>query len=499
MQNDSDSTAKEKSLRKDGHTLKQPAGLKVLFLAEMWERFGFYTIQTLLVLYLVNTLLLSDHSAYGLFAAFTALTYAAPVLGGFLADRYLGLRPAIRMGILLFIAGYACLFLFKATYLFHFGLSLVILGTGFFKGTVSSLLGELYQAQDIRRNAGFTLFYMGINLGGFAASIICSIVAAKWGFQYAFLLATLGMVLGYVVFLKGQNYLENKGISPQDERSIYAHPLVLLLGSGLTASLLAFALPFSDFISNAILILLGLFVIALIWRSTRLGKEQQRKIIALGLLLLFSSFFWSLYFQSFLSVTLFIDRAVNRHFLGFTLPTAMFQAFNPSYIVLVSPLLAKLWIWLEKNSFNPSGPLKFALGILFMGMGFLVLALAAVLAGPFDQIPAAWLVLSFLLQTVGELLLSPTGLVMVTKLAPRGWMSMLMGLWFLSLAAGNALAGKIANMTALPAHLPDNFAITQFYGYTFNKLGWGSVAIAIILLACTPIFDRLVPNTDELS
>lgn len=484
----------------DTVNVKQPIGLRVLFLVEMWERLGFYTVQTLLVLYLVNKLLFSDHAAYGLFAAFTALTYASPIFGGFLADRYLGFRPAIALGLVLFIFGYSCLFLFKSAFPFYFALGLIILGTGFLKGTISSLLGLLYEVNDIRRNAGFTLFYMGINIGSFSASVFCSIIAVEWGFQYAFLLAALGMIAGYIIFFKGKPYLGNKGEVASWPHSFFAKNKILLLGCCIAAAAtLAFFLHFYDYVANVILVLLIVFILFLVWGATKLGKIEQQKMMVLGSLLLFSTFFWALYFQTFLSVTLFIDRAVDRHIFGFTIPTAMFQGFNPAYIIILSPLLAKFWLWLEKNKMNPSGPLKFALGILFMGCGFLTLALAAVLAGPFEQVPAGWLILSFFLQTLGELLLSPTGLVMVTKLAPAKWMSMLMGLWFMSLAAGNALAGKIANFTALPAELPDNFAVTQFYGYTFNKLGWASVLIAILLLACTPLFNKLIPNSEALS
>lgn len=480
--------------------VKQPPGLKVLFLVEMWERFGFYTIQTLLVLYLANKLLFSDHAAYGLFAAFTALTYASPVVGGFLADRYLGFRPAINLGLVLFILGYACLFLFKSILPFHFALALVILGTGFLKGTISSLLGRLYEENDIRRNAGFTLFYMGINIGSLAASVFCSIIAMKWGFQYAFLLATLGMIVGYFTFLRGRPYLEEKGELPAWKNSFFAkNPIFLLALCVLCAAALSFFLQFYDTISNAILILLVLFILFLVWNATKLGKAEQRKMMVLGSLLIFSAIFWALYFQTFLSVTLFIDRSVDRQILGRTIPTAMFQGLNAFYIIALSPLLAKFWIWLEKNKMNPSDPLKFALGLFFMGAGFLVLALAATVAGPATHVASEWLILSFLLQTLGELLLSPTGLSMVTKLAPGNWTGMLMGVWFMSLAAGNALAGKIANFTALPTIVPDNFPLTQFYGHTFNKLGWFSVAIAVLLLVCTPLFNRLISDSETSS
>ena len=481
-------------------SLKQPPGLKILFLTEMWERFGFYTIQTLFVLYLVKVLLLTDTAAYGLFSAFTALTYACPVLGGFLADRFFGLKPTIHLGLILFIIGYGCLFIFKHAFPFYLSLSIIILGTGFIKGTISSLLGQFYGEHDIRRNAGFTLFYMGINLGSFFATVINSVIAVKFGFQYAFLLAGCGMVVAYIIFNKGQRYLEGKGELSIWKNSFFAnHPILLVISCLFGAAILAIGLHFYSYVSNGILILLGILIFILIWNTRVLTKTQQHKMIVLALLLVFSTFFWALWFQTFLSITLFIDRAVDRQVFGFTIPTAMFQSFHSGYVIVFSPLLAKMWIWLERNNINPSGPFKFALGILFIGCAFLVLALAAVSAGPFDKVPASWFIITFFLQTLGELMLSPTGLVMVTKLAPPNWVGMLMGLWFTSLAAGNALAGKIANLSALPSQIPDNFAMTQFYGYTFNKLGWIAVAIAILLLACTPLIDRLVPNSEELS
>ena len=265
------------------------------------------------------------------------------------------------------------------------------------------------------------------------------------------------------------------------------------------AAFLSFFLRFYDQIADVVLVLLIVFIALLVWRSVKLGKIEQHKIMVLGSLLLFSAFFWALYFQSYLSVTLFIDRAVNRNVFGVTIPTAMFQGLLPAYIILFSPLVAQLWIKLEKKKSNPSGPLKFALGILLIGCAFLTLALAARLSGPFEPISAGWLILTFFLQTMGELMLSPTGLAMVTKLAPANWMSMMMGLWFMSLAAGNALAGKLADFTDLPAILPAHFPITQFYGHTFFKLGCTSVAIAILLVLCIPLFNKLIPNSEVLS
>lgn len=469
---------------------KQPAGLKILFFTELWERYGFYTIQNLLVLYLSKVFLFSDDKAYSLFGAFGAMIYATPVIGGYLADRYLGFRHAVFLGGILFILGYAGLALLDHTRWFYASLALLICGNGFFKSTVSSLLGSLYQANDIRRDSGFTIFYMGINIGSFAAGIFAAIIAVSIGWQAAFGVAAIGMVVGMITFAWGQRLLENKGRAPKR-----TNPILIYLGALISIAVICWLLQYPNIVRWGLLFFSIGTLIYILVQMVELDKIHYRKMVVLLILLVFSIIFWTLYYQVFLSITLFIERIVNRSppllahlFAGGKIPTPMFQAIDPLIIIIGSPLLGMLWLALGKRKLNPSAPIKFGMGLLLMGLGFCLLALGIAVSPA--MVPIYWVVIALTVQTLGELALSPIGLSMITSLSPPKMVGMMMGVWFMSLAAATAFAGRIAEITAVDPHITDPAQMAQSYGHAFLLFGFWGVVVAILLIAISPWLNR---------
>jgi len=476
---------------------KQPPGLYLLFFTELWERYGFYTVQTLLVLFLTKAFLLTDHQAYGLFGAFGALIYATPVIGGYLADKFLGFRQAIFFGGVLFIVGYTGLALLDKTHWFHISLAFLICGNGFFKSCVSSLLGQLYEKNDIRRESGFTLFYMGINIGSFSASFFGAWIAAKYGWNYAFGMAAIGMALGMLTLTFGQTSLKDRGKAPCDEtlnkkrlfglsikHFIYLTTIVFILAIGQL-------LKYPNIITWGIVLFSIITVCYLLYTTIKLDKQHLRRMIALIIMLLFSVAFWSLYYQTFTSTTLFIERVVNRDFLSTVIPTAMFQSINPVAIIILSPILSFIWLKLAKANKNPSTPLKFALGILFMAIGFLIMTFAVAITKQHTHIIWIWMIFVFGIQTLGELFLSPVGLAMITVLAPPRLVGMLMGVWFLTLGAATAIAGRIADFAAIPHGMTDSTQIAHVYSKVFLHFGLAGVALALLLMIMTPWIKKL--------
>jgi POT family proton-dependent oligopeptide transporter len=471
--------------------LKQPRGLSVLFFAEVWERFGFYCVQTLLVLYLTQKLLWTDKPAFDLFTAFSALIYATPVIGGFLADKFLGYRQAIYIGTGLYILGYFCMGSSNPV-IFNLALAALICGNGFFKPNVSSLLGKLYGENDPRRESGFTWFYMGINIGSFLSPLICTYIAYSISWHYAFMTAGIGMLICLVTCLKGFKHLEDKGLPPI-KINLFINILFYI---GLAGSLfgIGFLLQHSKWVSDAV-IGIGVIAFLVLFISAFFeNKIQRHKLIALIILMIFSILFWAIYVQTFSSLTLFTERNVDRHIFGSIIPTGMFQSINPFFIIVLSPLLAILWLKLNQSSskLNLSVAMKFALALILIGVGFLSLILAMKISGVIGLIGMGWLVWSYFLQTVGELSLSPIGLSAVTALSPPRLTGMVMGLWFLSLSAAYAVGGKLADLTAVPDKMVDPAVTGPIYYTHFFQFGVAGVGIGIILVFLAPYLKKMM-------
>jgi len=388
-------------MKEEGH----PKGLYLMFFVEMWERFSYYGMRALLVLYMTKYLLFSTAHASKVYGLYTGIVYMTPLIGGYLADRYIGARKSIIIGAILMALGQFALST-QAPSLFYIALGMLIIGNGFFKPNISTMVGQLYEKNDPRRDGGFTIFYMGINLGALFSPLICGTLGEKVGWGYGFGAAGVGMVLGLMLYLWGQKrFLGEIGLHP-----------VAVSSDPNDAS------------------------------NKPLTREEKEKIAVIFILAFFAVFFWAAFEQAGSSLTLFADQATDRRipFTNWIFPASYFQAVNPLFIIMLAPLFSKMWISMAKKSIEPSTPHKFVCGLTLLGAGFVLMIFAAHAYQQTGPVSFLWLFGAYLLHTLGELCLSPVGLSLVTKLAPAKFASLLMGTWFLSTAAANVVGGMLA-------------------------------------------------------
>jgi len=508
---------------------KQPKELYMLFFAEMWERFSFYGMRALLTLYLTLQLFedLSDPEkkakAFGIYAAYGALVYATPFLGGIIADKLLGFKKSVMLGSVLMMIGHFVMAI-ETEFMLYIALSFLIIGNGFFKPNVSSIVGGLYKEGDPRRDGGFTIFYMGINLGAALAPLICGYIGETYGWFYGFSLAGIGMLLGLIVFSRGQGGLGENGAVPDIDKlktkvvGLTREYWVYIL-SFVAVALFALLVKHYEVMSYVLTpfvigILLFIFITAL--RSEKVERERMFVIL---ILLFFTTLFWAFFEQAGSSITLFTESNVNRDFFGiFDIPASIFQSVNPTFIIILGPLFASLWVRLNKAGKEPSTPLKFALGIFQLGLGFLVMVFGSQFVSEYGNaalIPVIFLVLGYFLHTTGELCLSPVGLSMVTKLAPKRIGAMVMGAWFLSSALAHHIGGVIAMMTSGPAEgaggatgdialkaglidgsegynetLLSSFDTLATYNSVFAPIGYVALGAGVLLLMLIPLLRK---------
>jgi POT family proton-dependent oligopeptide transporter len=478
---------------------KQPQGLYLLFFTELWERFGFYTLQTIIILYMTKKLMMTDDKAYLLYGTFTSMLYLTPAIGGYLADRYLGFQRAIIIGGVLLAAGYL-LTAIPSDEWFFVGLSVIIIANGLFKPNVSSIVGDLYRSGDPRRDGGFTLFYMGINIGSLIPPLITGVLVSKYGWHSGFLLAAVGMGIGLVTFVAGKSRLRSFGglppMSPLHHRgealtfyTVFYIAIVACIG----ALLFLFRFPAETDLILAIASLVILLIV--IYFLLKEKPAQRNKMIACLVLILISVGFWAIYNQTFTSLMLYADRNMNKEFLGFTIDAEFTQFFNPFFIVLFSPILSRLWVFLNKKKNNPSTPTKFSFGVLFMAFGFFFLGFGGVYFGQNGETSSYWLMGSYLLQTIGELLLSPIGLSMITTLSPKHLVGMMMGVWFLTQAAAFAIGGGLAMLSSVSTNTTPEAAL-GIYDKAFFIYGGLSLALAILSFILIPYLKRLIHGPD---
>lgn len=502
--------------------LGHPVGLFVLFFTEMWERFSFYGMKALLIFYLVKYHLFSDDAGNLLLGSYAALVYALPVIGGFLADKYLGFRKAITFGAILLVLGHIGMAYEGnqatmmadgtvvrddfAMQIFYFSLALIILGVGFLKANISSIVGELYKEGDSRRDSGFTIFYMGINLGSFLATIICVWLGEAYGWGYGFGAAGLGMAVGLVTFIAGKKYLMGKGepIDPQNlakrnvlglskEWTIYLLSIISLLAIWQMVqrhSVVEMVLMVAGAVAVVYIAYLSIF---------KLEKIARERLIALTVLIFFSVVFWALFEQAYSSLNLFTDRVVDRSVGGAEIPAGSFLSLNALFIFLLAPVFAWMWVKLTKVKLNPNAAVKFGMALLMVGLGFGVLVLGSNLAGD-GKVAVIWLVLMYLLHTVGELFLSPVGLSYVTKLSPLNIVGFMMGVWFLATAGSEYIAVLLANFASVDTAMgeaADFVAAKNSYTSLYESLFYIGLIIGGFLLVISPFLKRMMHGVDD--
>ena len=475
-----------------GEILGHPRSLWMLFSAEFWERFCFYGMRALLAVYVADAFFShlpegeANEQASLTYGGYTAMVYATGILGGFIADRYLGYQRSILLGGLLMAAGMFMLLIPDLQW-FLVGLAVIVAGNGLFKPNISAMVGALYRPGDARRDSGFTIFYMGINAGAFLAPIICaSVIGARFGNQYGFLAAGIGMILGVLVFQIRAGMLGHIGKAPEGREGLKP-VLVVLAGAILMVPFIYFLLSKSALLGYVMVGLMALLALHFVVSGIRSGdRVQLHRYIAMLLLFLANCLFWALFEQAGSSLNFFARDFVDAPF-HFTL----FQSANPMFILIYAPLFAMLWPALERRAVNPSIPRKFAIALIGAGLGFLVLA-TAINATP-DGAKVFWvfLGLTYMLHTMSELCLSPIGLAMVTKLAATREVGLAMGGWFLSTAMANYLAGLIAAVASGGGEHGAQSSVAQ-YASTFMQLWWLALVIGGAFFLFAPLMNRLM-------
>lgn len=470
---------------------KQPKKLYLLFFTELWERFGFYTLQTIIILYMTSGLHMQDSRANLLYAAFSALLYFTPMVGGYLADRYLGFQRAIIWGGILFIVAYLVCAM-RASSLFFLGLGLLICANGLFKPNVSSIVGDLYHENDPRRDGGFTIFYMGINIGALIPPLIAGVLVTKYGWHSGFILAAIGMAIGQITFMLFRKHLGTAGLYPKaNPEKKLSHAFYWLFAGGIIITVglcqVAFRYPqITDVLTEVAAVIALLVVLYFLFKEPILNRKRM---VACLILIVISVGFWAIYNQTFTSLMLFANRNMDKHFLGLPFDAEATQFFNPFFIIALSPMLSRLWIRMDQA--NPSISIKFSLGILFLSVGLFFLAFGAAHFGNTHGMTSAWwLAISYLLQTIGELLLSPIGLAMITVLCPKHLVGMMMGVWFFAQAASFAIGGMLANIAAMPDNLSP-VASLPIYTHAFVIYGSVALAMALVSFALVPVISRM--------
>lgn len=475
-----------------------PRGLTYLFGTDMWERFSYYGMRALLILYLTKHFLLADDPAYGLYGAYTSLVYITPVIGGYVADRYLGARKAVLAGGVFIVLGHVAIALVEGPvgeqglYLngFYLGLALVIVGTGFLKANVSVLVGQLYPRDDPRRDPGFSIFYMGINSGAMIGPIICGVLGETVGWSYGFGAAAVGMLLGLVAFVLFRKELHGAGDPP----SVPALRTPVAAGLSLEKAIYLGAIGMTVLIWGLIrsqeavgALLLGfaaLTFLYILWIAVRsLPRVERHRIFVALWLIALSPLFWALFEQQGGSLNLYTDRNVDRMFFGYEIPASVFQSVNSIFIITLAPVFAGLWTWLGKRRLEPSAPFKFGIGLILIGAGFLVMLLGA---GDGVKTPMIFLILLYFFHSTAELCFSPVGLSSMTRLSLPMMTGLMMGAWFLALAAGNFIAGVLAQMSGGAA------AGVEGLLTVYSRIGWFSIGVGVAALALSPFFQKLM-------
>jgi len=458
-----------------------PHSLTTLFFTEMWERFSYYGMRALLVLYLVNSQNYSESDALHIYAVYTGLVYLTPLIGGYLADRFLGSQKAIFIGGLTMMIGH---FLMAFPNFLYLAIGMLIIGNGYFKPNISTLLGRLYKPDDVRRDSGFSIFYVGINLGAFLAPLIVGYVGETINWHYGFAIAGFGMLAGLIQFYIGQNKIIKEDISSQSKKLNPADWGIITLVSLINLPLILVILELNQIINDfffeilAILIILIFFYFITKKKQLLTVKKDIKRIAYIGILSIFVIFFWVGFEQAGGSLTLFANNSVDRNFLGFVIPASFFQSINPLIIILIGPMIANFWLSVDrsKNKINTSQ--KMGLGLLLLASGFFLIML--VNNSSETSISLWWLVGVYFLHTMGELCLSPIGLSMVSKVSPKKIASLMMGFWFLSSAVANFTAGK------LPAILESN----NLDLFTF--LSVSSLLAGLVLILISSFMEKLI-------
>ena len=458
---------------KQGH----PKGLYFVFATAMSERFSYYGMRAIFTLYLIKALLMDKQLASTIYGNYTGLVYLTPLIGGYVADRYLGMRKSILWGAILMIIGQLFMFSSALYYqsgdisrlLMYSGLAALIFGNGFFKPNITTMVGSLYEKGDKRLDSAYTIFYMGVNVGAFIAPLLCGFFGDTGNpadFKFGFLTAAIGMFFSLILFVGWKSKFligpagEQLGIEAAGKMEIHKSEkemvqansskqnmrafLAWTLGGLALFGLFHYALNFD--IIGAVIFSICIIIPAYVISDKSLTKIEQQRIWVIYIIAFFVIFFWSAFEQAGASLTYFADEQTNREIFGWKMPASYFQSFNPVFIVLMGLIFSNLWIWLGKRNMDPASPVKQSMGLFFLALGYLVIAFGVKNVAPGVKVSILWLTGLYFIHTMGELMLSPIGLSMVNKLAPLRFASLLMGVWYMSMATANKFAGMLSGL-----------------------------------------------------
>ncbi|MGH8230198.1 MAG: peptide MFS transporter [Steroidobacteraceae bacterium] len=480
--------------------LGHPAGLATVFLTEMWERLSFYGMRALLILFLVDQVAhgglgLSDRTAAAIYGLYVGGTYLACLPGGWIGDRLCGCQRAVLYGGIVIALGHLILGIAPTAASFYFGLFVIVLGTGLLKPNAGAIVAQLYPEGGARRDAGFTIYYIGVNIGATLGPLIAGLLAQRYGWPAGFMTASVGMTLGVLQFVWGRRLLGGAGAEPF-VRAGRAASRWLLLAALLLAALVALvwsgivpiaAVAFEHASTSAVVVMMVLYF-AYLLLGAGLTPIERRRIYAVMVLFGASVLFWAGYEQTGSSLNLFAERYTDRHVFGWDMPASWLQSLNPIYIVVFGSLFSALWVELARRRMQPSTTLKFVLGLMGMASGFAVMALASRLVVGGHRVGLGWLSVTYLLHTWGELALSPVGLSAVSKLVPQRFVSQSLGVFFVSLSVGNLIAGRIAggfdanDLAAMPGQ--------------FMFIFWFGASAAAVLVMLSPLMRRWSAGAD---
>jgi POT family proton-dependent oligopeptide transporter len=483
-----------------------PRALWLLFITEMWERFSFYGMRAYLVLYMTQNFLMGDERSYLIYGSYNSMIYLMPIFGGIVADRLLGYRKAVVVGATFMALGHFAMAIESKPVLF-LALALIIIGSGFFKPNMSTVVGKLYSIGDPRRDGAYTIFYMSVNVGAWLAPLACGLAWNYLGRHWAFTLAGIGMVLGLIVFLVSQHQLKGVADPPDPERlrrpTVIGLSREMLVWSGGAIAVLGMwkLIQLPDAVTWMLAIIGGgTFLYMFGYSILKCERIVRHRIWVALTLTAFAIVFWAFFEQAGSSITLFternVDLTINIFSWQWEVPVGWFQSVNPFFIIVLGMPLAWMWVFLDKKHLNPSTPLKFGLGIMQLGLGFGALWYGAFISQETGMVAMSWLVLGYLLHTTGELFLSPVGLSMMSKLAPANMGAMMMGVWYLSSAFAHNAGGRIATLTGIGGEGVDAGAAlaatetVMVYGGVFKGICIIALAVGIFVALIAPLLRR---------
>lgn len=480
----------------------QPKGFSIFFLTGMWERYGFYVIQTFMLLYLINVFKFTDEWSYGVLGSITALSYGNAVLGGLIADRWLGHHKAVCIGTILLILGYSLLAVTTGRLLVFWALACITMGTGLFKPGISNMVADLYSKGDIRRDSGFTYFYVGVNLGIILSEILAGYIQHYFGWHSVFFNAAFALVITLAIFFWGTKQLPSRSQNTLPKNSarwpiamawvclaifvsehVIAHPGESLVFFSAVAMACFLLILYHAYVSEALL---------------------RRHLLVFLALVVMSTVYWTMYFQMFFSMNLFIDRVVNRHMWGLVLASAVYPSIEALGVIVFGPCLGLLWMALarSKSRFNPSTPMKFVMALFIQTLAFGTLYLSSLLIDQHGLVMPGWLVVAYLLISIGELLVMPIGLAMVGELLPNRLSGVMLGVFFISLGLGCKLAGALAQISTIRSdQLDDIPGMEHIYQHSFLLYFMVSFGVSVACLVAVPILKQwisLTPETETL-